>query len=116
LTKQISAAGTGGAPFRYPWRLNGENIPGATNSIYTITNAQPRDGGMHSVLIANKVRVISSREAEVRVGTKAIRMSRSAKNSIFPGAASRALSRCRMLARKECSTQLVTGEFHSASR
>src|SRR5438876_1190353 len=41
----LTATGSGGGPLRYQWRLNGANIPDATNATYTITNAQPRDGG-----------------------------------------------------------------------
>ena len=61
----LTAVGNGDGPLRYQWRINGENIPGATQSTYTITNAQPENGGMYSVLVANPVRVISSTNAEV---------------------------------------------------
>jgi hypothetical protein len=63
----LTATGNGGGPLRYQWRINGANIPGATNSSYTIVNAQPRDGGTYSVLVANPVRVISSSNAKVQI-------------------------------------------------
>ena len=65
----LTAIVASGAPLRYQWRLNGENIPGATSSTYTITDAQPRDGGIYSVLVANPVRVISSSNAKVMINT-----------------------------------------------
>jgi len=68
----LTATANGAAPLRYQWRLNGENVPGATNSTYTITNAQPRDGGTYSVLVANQVRVIASSNAKVKVNTNAL--------------------------------------------
>jgi hypothetical protein len=61
----LTAVGNGGGTLRYQWRINGENIPSATNSTYVITNAQPENGGTYSVLVANPVRVISSSDAEV---------------------------------------------------
>ncbi|MCL4788437.1 MAG: immunoglobulin domain-containing protein, partial [Verrucomicrobia bacterium] len=68
----LAASAAGGAPLRYQWRINGENIPGATNSTYTINNAQPGDGGLYSVLVANPVRVISSANARVQILSPAL--------------------------------------------
>ncbi len=49
----LSANAEGTPPLRYQWRKNGANIPGATNSNYTITNVQVSDGGAYTVVVQN---------------------------------------------------------------
>lgn len=44
---------TGASPLAYAWRFNGGDLPGATTSSYTITNAQSTLVGAYSVLITN---------------------------------------------------------------
>ncbi len=51
VTLFVEADGT--PPLRYQWRKNGENIPGATNSSFTITNVQVSDGGAYTVVVKN---------------------------------------------------------------
>jgi uncharacterized delta-60 repeat protein len=51
LTLFVEATGT--PPLLYQWRKNGANIPGATNSSYTITNVQVSDGGAYTVVVKN---------------------------------------------------------------
>jgi hypothetical protein len=51
VTFCANASGT--PPLRYQWRLNGVNIPGATNSCYTIPSASLDDGGIYTVIIGN---------------------------------------------------------------
>jgi hypothetical protein len=51
---------TGSPPFQYQWRLNGVNIPGATQATLTITNAQPTNSGSYSFVVANDQGVASS--------------------------------------------------------
>jgi len=58
LTLTVNATGTG--PLQYQWRRNGENIPGATNATYTLTNAQITDGGNYTVVVANEVGIVVS--------------------------------------------------------
>ena len=43
----------GALPLSYQWRLNGTNIPAATNATYTIIHAQPGDAGAYSQVLAN---------------------------------------------------------------
>ena len=76
----LTVVGNGTGPLRYQWRINGENIPNATNSTYVINNAQPQNGGIYSVLVANPVRVISSSNAEVKIACTNLPFSAS-----FPG-------------------------------
>jgi hypothetical protein len=54
VTLSVSASDTG-VPFYYQWQRNGQFLAGATNSSYTISNAQPSDSGDYQVLVANAV-------------------------------------------------------------
>jgi len=61
VTFCVEAAGE--VPLQYQWRLNGANIPGATNDCLTITNATLEDGGSYAVVVANAYGVLTSPEA-----------------------------------------------------
>ena len=56
----------------YQWRLNGENIPGAIQSSYTISGAQPLDGGSYDVVVANVGGALLSDVATVIVTSPAL--------------------------------------------
>jgi formylglycine-generating enzyme required for sulfatase activity len=47
----VEAAGS--PPLRYQWRKGGQNIPGATNRVYSLASAQPADAGAYDVAVAN---------------------------------------------------------------
>jgi GH25 family lysozyme M1 (1,4-beta-N-acetylmuramidase) len=49
----ISASAGGTAPLSYQWTLAGENVPGATNTIYTLTNAQAENAGNYALVVTN---------------------------------------------------------------
>jgi len=49
----VQADGGPGAVLQYQWRLNGANIPGATNPVYEITNSMRMDGGSYTVAVAS---------------------------------------------------------------
>jgi hypothetical protein len=51
----------------YQWRLNGVNIPGATNSTLTLPNVQPADGGCYSVVVTRPGVLATSRTATLLV-------------------------------------------------
>ena len=68
----FSVSATGGEPLSYQWRLNGANIPGATNSTYSITNVQPADGGSYDVLAANPGGAVASLIATLKVTVGAL--------------------------------------------
>ena len=55
------------SPLRYQWRFNGVDIPGATNSSYIRTNAQPADSGPYTVVVTDGVGPIISRPATLTV-------------------------------------------------
>jgi len=61
LSQVVPAGGTasfvvgasGNAPFTYQWQLDGANLPGATSTALTITNAQVSDAGAYTVRITD---------------------------------------------------------------
>lgn len=58
-TFSVSVAGTG--PFVYQWMLNGAQVSGATNSIYTLLNVQPsQSGNNYSVIVTGPYASVTS--------------------------------------------------------
>lgn len=55
ITLSVNASETAGIPFYYQWQRNGQFIAGATNTSFTISNAQPSQSGNYQVLVANAV-------------------------------------------------------------
>jgi hypothetical protein len=55
VTLSVTASDVPGISFYYQWQRNGQFITGATNSFYTISNAQPFSSGHYQVLVANAV-------------------------------------------------------------
>ncbi len=47
----------------YQWRFNGQNLAGATTSIYVVTNAQATNAGSYSVVVSNACGSITSQVA-----------------------------------------------------
>jgi uncharacterized protein affecting Mg2+/Co2+ transport len=54
------AVATGTRPLTYQWRLNGINIPGATDRCYTIPDAEVQQGGTYTLLVANRFGAVAS--------------------------------------------------------
>lgn len=50
----LEAVVTGSGTFTYQWRRGTNDIPGATNATYTVTNALPSDSGLYSVVVRNE--------------------------------------------------------------
>ena len=50
-TFNVAASGT--MPLTYQWQFNGTNLPGATDTAFTRTNAQRADAGNYSVMVTN---------------------------------------------------------------
>jgi len=50
----------GQAPFAFQWRLNGTNIPGATNATLILTSTTSGDQGVYTVLVSNLAGAIES--------------------------------------------------------
>ncbi|MDB6027830.1 MAG: C-terminal target protein, partial [Verrucomicrobiales bacterium] len=54
----VSATGT--APLTYQWRLNGQNITGASASAYSISSVQPTAFGIYDVVVSNPYGLVTS--------------------------------------------------------
>lgn len=63
----LCVSATGSNPLTYQWRLNGANIPDATNACFTAENAQLTDGGSYTVVVANDLGLATSEPAVVRL-------------------------------------------------
>lgn len=64
-TFTVGASGAG--TLFYHWRFNGTNLSGATNTSYTVTNAQNANQGNYSVLVSNSVSSVVSSNALLTV-------------------------------------------------
>ena len=56
----LCATVSGTPPIYYQWRLNGQNIPGATNFCYTIPEAQLANGGSYTVVVMNDLGAVGT--------------------------------------------------------
>jgi hypothetical protein len=65
VTFSVTAANTAG--LAYQWRKNGDSIPGATNSSFTMTNVQALDAGDYSVLVSGDGGSVHSAQAKLTV-------------------------------------------------
>jgi len=65
-TLSVVAGGT--PPLSYQWRFNGTNIPGATASTYTRTNAQFSHSGFYEVVVSNAWGIDTSAPTVLEVG------------------------------------------------
>ena len=68
-TVTFTVAATGTAPLSYQWLLNGTGIPGASDTSYTRTNAQPADAGSYAVAVINVAGVAVSSNAVLTVNS-----------------------------------------------
>lgn len=53
MTATFTVTATGATPLTYQWRKNGQIIPGATNSSYTIGSANVGDAANYDVVVSN---------------------------------------------------------------
>jgi parallel beta-helix repeat protein len=67
-TASISVGASGSLPLSYQWLFNSTNIAGATNSVLTLTNVQPAQGGPYAVLVTNSYGSTLSSNAVLTVG------------------------------------------------
>lgn len=58
----------GSPPLSYQWFFNGTNVlTGATNATLTVTNAQPSDAGLYSLVVTNLAGAVTSAVARLTV-------------------------------------------------
>ncbi len=53
----------------YQWRFEGTDIPGATDTFFTITNVQPSDAGNYDVIVSNSCGTATSSKAVLTVSS-----------------------------------------------
>jgi len=58
-------AATGTKPSSYQWKLNGTNLPDATNAFLTLTNLEPSQAGSYSVVVSNAFGDVTSSDARL---------------------------------------------------
>jgi plastocyanin len=63
----FNAAASGSAPLLWQWFFNASPIPGATNSIFDITNVQPAHAGEYFVTVSNAFGSAASSNATLTV-------------------------------------------------
>jgi hypothetical protein len=63
----LTATVSGSAPFFYQWRLNGTNVPGATNLSLQLTNLQSSHAGTYELIVGNSLAVVFSAPAILSV-------------------------------------------------
>ena len=61
---------SGATPLSYFWRFNGNTIPGATNSSYTIASTVTGNTGGYSVFVTNRFGAVLSTNASLVVSTR----------------------------------------------
>src|SRR5579883_20418 len=66
-TTSFRAVATGLWPLTYQWMFYGTNLPGATNSMLTLSNVQPQQAGAYSVMVSNLSGVTTSEKAQLSV-------------------------------------------------
>jgi hypothetical protein len=72
LTNIFAASASGTATLLYQWRLNGADIPGATNTSYFIAAVGTNDLGVYQFVASNAVGVAVSSNALLTVGPVAV--------------------------------------------
>jgi len=68
VTLTVTATGLG--PFTYQWRLNGNNLAGATGSSLTLSNLQFTDAGSYSVTVGGAAGSVTSQAAVLTVAPR----------------------------------------------
>jgi sugar lactone lactonase YvrE len=63
----FTVVAVGDAPLGYQWRFLGNNIPGATNSSFTLPSVQGSNNGSYSVVVDNFVSAVTSSNAMLAV-------------------------------------------------
>lgn len=83
----LSVTATGTAPLQYQWRSNNSILPGATNSILTLSKITRANSGQYTVAVTNALGGVLSQTAFVRV----INPARLQRPQVLPGGSLRLL-------------------------
>ncbi len=63
----LSVIATGTSPFSYQWKKDGQDIPGATAELYTISSVASADAGTYTVAVTNPCGSVTSNLATLTV-------------------------------------------------
>lgn len=66
-TATFSVVATANPAPTYQWRKNAVNISGATTASYSISNVQPADSGLYSVVVTNTAGSVTSSNAKLTI-------------------------------------------------
>jgi glucose/arabinose dehydrogenase len=66
-TATFSVVATANPAPTYQWRKNAVNISGATAASYSVTNVQPADSGLYSVVVSNTAGSVTSSNAKLTI-------------------------------------------------
>lgn len=59
----------GSGPFTYQWRLNGDDLPGATEAIYQVNPVGLAHAGTYTVIVSDETGALTGGPTEVRINT-----------------------------------------------
>lgn len=82
----LTVGASGIEPLCYQWLLNGTNLLGATNSTLQVAHAWTQDSGDYSVVISNRLGLVSSADATVTVFEPATILQQPVSQTVVPGA------------------------------
>ena len=68
-TVTLGVTVSGRAPFKYQWRFNGKNLPGATGATLTLRGLKTSNAGAYAVQVSNYVGSTNSASAQLTVYT-----------------------------------------------
>ncbi len=70
-TASLSAVLLGEPPLSYQWQFDGTNIAGATGATLTLTNVQPANAGVYTLVVSNFLGTTASASANLTVSNAA---------------------------------------------
>jgi hypothetical protein len=81
----FTVGASGSATLRYQWRTNAINIANATNTTYTVTNAQSTNAGNYTVVVTNSFGSVTSSVATLTVNVPPSITNQPASQSVLLG-------------------------------
>ena len=81
----FSVTANSASSLTYQWQFNNTNILDATTNFYTVTNAQPADAGIYSVILSNSAGGITSSNAVLTVATSPLITTNPASQTVNEG-------------------------------
>jgi hypothetical protein len=63
----LDSASNGTSPLRFQWRKDGVEIPGATNTVFSIIEVRMEDAGAYSVQVSNEVGSVITKDIQITI-------------------------------------------------